>query len=68
MLQDLLPADVDIKTCEDFRHLNVACCATCHDYPHYDMSLIDLPRGGKAWVCETVKWAIHPQKYRELQE
>jgi hypothetical protein len=67
-LQKRLP-DVDIKTCEDFKHLNVECCEDCHHvYPHYDMSVIDLPDGGKAWVCDTVKWAIYPEKYQELQE
>ena len=69
VLQGDLPSDVDIRTCEDCKHLNVECCKTCHEfYPHYDMSLIDLPDGGKAWVCDSVKWAIYPEKYRELQE
>jgi|ERR1700722_11348110 len=68
VLQDVLP-DGDIKTCEDFKHLGVECCETCHGhYAHYEMSVIDLPSGGKAWVCDTVKWAIYPEKYRELQE
>jgi hypothetical protein len=41
-LQERLP-DTDIRTCGDFRHLNVTCCDTCHAfYPHYEMSLIDL--------------------------
>ena len=67
-LQDRLP-ETDIKTCEDFRHLNVTCCDTCHTfYPHYEMSLIDLPGGAKAWVCDPVKWAIYPEQYQELQE
>ena len=61
--------DVDIKTCEDFRHLNVECCETCPNfYPHYEMSVIDLPDGSKAWVCDAVKWAIYPEEHRELQE
>ena len=48
-LQERLP-DTDIRTCGDFRHLNVTCCDTCHAfYPHYEMSLIDLPDGAKAW-------------------
>jgi hypothetical protein len=69
VLQDLLSDGVDIKVCDDFRHLNVQCCRTCHEfYPHYDMSLIDLPGGGKAWVCDTVKWALYRKKYRALQE
>lgn len=59
VLQWGLPTDVDIRTCEDFKHLGVECCQTCHGfYPHYDMSLIDLPDGEKAWVCDTVKRAI----------
>jgi hypothetical protein len=61
-LQARLP-ETDIKTCEDFRHLNVTCCDTCHTfYPHYDMSLIDLPDGANAWVCDPVKWAIYPEQ------
>jgi len=68
VLQDSLPADLDIRTCEDFRHLNVECCETCHNsYPHYEMSLVDLPNGAKAWVCDTVKWAIYPERNRALK-
>jgi hypothetical protein len=67
VLQDVLPDGVDIKVCGDFKHLNVECCETCHEfYPHYDMSLIDLPGGSKAWVCDTVKWAIYPEKYQAV--
>jgi len=67
-LRERLP-DTDIKTCEDFRHLNVTCCDTCHTFhPHYEMSLIDLPDGTKAWVCDPVKWAIYPEQYREFRE
>jgi hypothetical protein len=29
MLKAKLPDGVDIKTCEDFRHLNAECCETC---------------------------------------
>jgi hypothetical protein len=48
VLQDVLPSDIDIRTCEDLKHLNVECCETCHNfYPHYEMSVIDLPNGGK---------------------
>ena len=67
-LNQRLP-DTDIKTCEDFRHLNVQCCEICHEcYPHYEMSLIDLPDGAKAWVCDPIRWAIYPEQYREIQE
>ena len=59
----------EIKTCEDFRHLNVECCDTCHNfYPHYEMKVIELPDGSPAWVCDTVRWAIYPEEYRKLQE
>jgi hypothetical protein len=68
-LQRKLPEGVEIKTCEDFKHLNVACCDTCHNfYPHYEMKIIHLPDGSPAWVCDTVRWAIYPEEYRKLQE
>jgi hypothetical protein len=70
ILQDRLPAypDIDIKTCEDFRHLNVECRETCHNfYPHYEMKVIQLPHGSPAWVCDTAEWAIYPERYQALQ-
>jgi hypothetical protein len=64
-----LPNGVEIKTCEHFRHLNVKCCDTCHNfYPHYEMKVIDLPDGSPAWVCDTVRWAIYPEEYQKLQD
>lgn len=64
-----LPEGMEIKTCEDFKRLNVVCCNTCHNFhPHYEMRLIDLPDGSPAWVCDTVRWAIYPEEYRKLQE
>jgi hypothetical protein len=51
--------DTDIKTCDDFKHLNVECCDLCHtSYPQYKMHLVDLPDGGKAWICYPVRRAI----------
>jgi hypothetical protein len=67
VLQDVLPMG-DIRTCEDFKHLNVRCCETCHDNPHYEMSVILLPDGFPAWVCDEVKHAIYPEKYRTRLE
>ena len=59
----------NIKTCGAFKHLNTACCDTCHTtYPQYDMTLVDLPDGGKAWVCENIELAIFPERYREFME
>lgn len=64
-LQRRLP-DSEIKTCEDFKHLNVACCELCHTYVPLDkMELIDLADGGKAWVCHPIEWAIFPERSRE---
>jgi hypothetical protein len=69
VLHDRLPEGVDIKTCEDFRHLNVECCDTCHNfYPHYEMKVIKLPDGSPAWVCDAMEWAIYPERLRELRE
>lgn len=63
-----LPDGADIKTCGDIKNLGVE-CDDCHTvYPHYDMSLIDLPVGGKAWVCDSVKWAIFPEGLKKLEE
>jgi hypothetical protein len=57
-LREQLPDD-DINTCEDFEELKAQCCETCHRfYPHYDMYLENLPAGGKAWVCCTVRAAL----------
>ncbi len=61
-LQLALP-DTEIKTCQDFKHLNVPCCPLCHTYVRLDkMELIDLPDGGKAWVCHAIQWAIFPER------
>jgi hypothetical protein len=57
-LREQLPDD-DVNTCEDFEGLKAGCCNTCHRfYPHYDMYLENLPTGGKAWLCCTVRAAF----------
>jgi hypothetical protein len=67
-LNDKLP-EGEIKTCEDFRHLNVECCETCHGhYAHYEMQVIKLPDGSPAWVCGPIRRAIYPEELRKLQE
>jgi hypothetical protein len=59
VLRDALPEGVEIRTCEDFRHLNVECCESCHEHDaHYQMKVIQLPDGSPAWVCDSVKSAI----------
>ena len=50
--------DADILTCKDL-DFPVACCDSCHYfYAHYDMHLIELPDGRKAWVCCSVRRAL----------
>jgi hypothetical protein len=69
VLRDALPEGVDIRTCEDFRHMNVICCQSCHGhYAHYDMRVVQLPDASPAWVCDAVRWAIYSEQYRELQK
>jgi hypothetical protein len=68
-LRARLPEGVDIKTCDDFKHLGAKCCDTCHHfYSESEMKFIDLPDGGKGWVCDQVEWAIYPERERELEE
>ena len=58
---DVKLPDGVIKTCGSFQHLNVLCCDKCHTYyPHRQMSLVNLPDGGKAWVCHEIERAIFP--------
>lgn len=58
----------DSKTCEDFKHLNLECCETCHTfYAHYEMDAVDLPDGSKAWICHAVKSALIPEKLTEKE-
>jgi hypothetical protein len=69
VLRDVLPEEVDILSCEDFQHLHLPCCDTCHNfYPHDNMSLIVLPDGSKAWVCDEIKWAIYPERHRGMMD
>jgi hypothetical protein len=61
--------DAEIRTCEDFGHLQVECCDTCHrSYPQYDMALIDLERGGNAWICCAMEGALNPGKHPMLAQ
>jgi len=61
--------DTDIRTCEDFGHLNVACCKSCHGlYQHYEMSLVEIESAGNAWICCAVDQALRPTKYAYLYQ
>jgi hypothetical protein len=61
-LRERLP-ETDIKTCEDFQLVQAQCCETCHTfYPHYDMKVIDLPDGSRAWVCDPLKDGVYSER------
>ena len=59
LLQDAQP-DTDIRTCNDFIHLNVECCTTCHYFLFpYDMPLLTRLKSGEyAWICCAISCAI----------
>ena len=59
--------DRDIRTCTDFSHIHTECCEICHTFsPHYEMSLLDVEGGGKAWICCAMNRALNPQKHSPL--
>ena len=64
-LERRLPAVETFKTCEDFRHLDVECCDSCHAYEMYDMDVVPLPEGGYAWICCALDRAIRPEWHAE---
>lgn len=62
-----LRADEKVRTCEDFGHLGIACCDSCHmGYPHYELDLIELERGGCAWICCALGRALNPAHHQQL--
>ena len=64
-LREIEP-DREIRTCGDFSHLLTECCEICHTFsPHYEMSLLDVEGGGKAWICCAMDGALNPQKHSE---
>ena len=66
-LREIEP-DRDIRTCSDFGHLLTECCEICHTFsPHYEMSLLDVEGGGKAWICCAMDRALNPQKHSRLR-
>lgn len=66
-LNERLP-HCEFTTCEDLA-LGVECCETCHTlYPHYEMYLDDLPDGGKAWICCSVRSALRGEKTTPTSE
>ena len=65
-LRDIEPGR-DIRTCSDFIHLQAECCEICHGLsPHYEMALLDMEGGGKAWICCALDRALNPQKHAQF--
>ena len=59
----------DIRTCRDFSNLNVKCCDACHIFdPVFELSLVDLPSGGNAWLCCAMNAALVPKDATERTE
>lgn len=59
--------DLDIRTCSDFSHFRIECCEICHAFsPHYEMSLLDVEDGGKAWICCAMDRALNPRRHSQL--
>jgi len=54
--------DRDILICRDL-DFPVECCESCHYfYAHYDMYLVDLLDGRKAWICCSVRRALFHER------
>jgi len=66
-LQRRLPGG-NIVTCGAFRVLNTGCCDSCHTDPVRGMTLLDLPYGGKAWICCALEAASSPEPYGIFHE
>lgn len=62
-----LRLDERVRTCGDFGHLGIACCDSCHTgYPHYELDLIELESGGRAWICCALNRVLNPVRHQEL--
>jgi hypothetical protein len=67
-LADVQP-DLDIPTCEDFAHLAVECCQVCHvEYPEWELGLIEIESGGRAWLCCALDRALNPSKQAAMEQ
>lgn len=62
-----LRPDERVRTCEDFNHLGIACCDSCHTgYPHFELELTELESGGRAWICCALNRVLNPVRHQEL--
>jgi Ni2+-binding GTPase involved in maturation of urease and hydrogenase len=66
---DPIEADLDIPICANFAHLGVECCSACHnEYPEYELALVEIESGGKAWLCCSLDRALNPSKHAEMEK
>jgi hypothetical protein len=66
---DSIAADLDVPTCADFAHLGVGCCSICHiDYPDYELALVEIELGGRAWLCCSLDHALSPVKHVAMEQ
>lgn len=63
-----IESNFDIPTCQDFAHLEVECCPSCHEEPELELTLVEIESGGKAWVCCALDMALNPRKRSELEQ
>ena len=63
-----LPPDANIRTCGDLSDLNVKCCDPCHTYHPYDLYLVELPEGSKAWICCAICRSLFPEIHGEADQ
>jgi hypothetical protein len=62
-----LGAEERVRICEDFGHLGIACCVSYHTgYPHYELNLIELESGGRAWICCALDRTLNPVRHQKL--
>ena len=62
-------SELNIRTCSDFKYLNVECCATCHGFAYpFNMDLVNVQGGGKAWVCCSLARVLDPARIAARQE
>lgn len=66
---DPIEPDLDFPTCADFGHLGVECCHICHvEYPEYELSVVEIESGGRAWLCCALDRALNPLKHAAMEK
>jgi hypothetical protein len=66
-LRGVLP-NTDLRTCADFAHLGVDCCPICHfDYPEFELALVEIESGGRAWLCCALDRTLNPSKQAAME-